>query len=44
MDLGMTRVNDGDLVIVMSWYGNEWGYAAQMVRTAVQLSGVPETQ
>jgi glyceraldehyde 3-phosphate dehydrogenase len=23
---------DGDLVKVLSWYDNEWGYAMQMVR------------
>jgi glyceraldehyde 3-phosphate dehydrogenase len=25
VDLAMTRVVDGDLVKVMSWYDNEWG-------------------
>ena len=38
VDLEMTKVIDGDLLKVMSWYDNEWGYAAQMVREAVQLS------
>ncbi|MFW6201376.1 MAG: type I glyceraldehyde-3-phosphate dehydrogenase [Gemmatimonadota bacterium] len=38
IDLGMTRVVDGDLVKVMGWYDNEWGYAAQMVRTAEHLA------
>lgn len=32
VDLGMTQVVDGDLVKVLSWYDNEWGYANQMVR------------
>jgi glyceraldehyde 3-phosphate dehydrogenase len=32
VDLGMTQVVDGDLVKVLSWYDNEWGYAMQMVR------------
>lgn len=32
VDLGMTQVVDGDLLKVMSWYDNEWGYANQMVR------------
>lgn len=36
VDLTMTQVVDGDLVKVMSWYDNEWGYANQMVRYAVQ--------
>jgi glyceraldehyde 3-phosphate dehydrogenase len=39
VDLGLTRVVDGDLVKVMAWYDNEWGYAAQMVREAVRVSG-----
>jgi len=34
VDLSMTQVVDGDLVKVMSWYDNEWGYANQMVREA----------
>lgn len=32
VDLGMTQVVDGDLLKVMSWYDNEWGYANQMVK------------
>jgi glyceraldehyde 3-phosphate dehydrogenase len=32
VDLTMTKVVDGDLVKVMSWYDNEWGYASQMIR------------
>lgn len=39
VDLGMTQVVDGDLVKVMSWYDNEWGYSAQMVKTALRLLG-----
>jgi glyceraldehyde 3-phosphate dehydrogenase len=38
VDLPMTQVVDGDLVKVMSWYDNEWGYAAQMVREAVEMA------
>ena len=37
VDLTMTQVVDGDLVKVMSWYDNEWGYTSQMVREAVAL-------
>lgn len=38
VDLTMTQVVDGDLVKVMSWYDNEWGYANQMVREAKFLA------
>lgn len=38
VDLTMTQVVDGDLVKVLSWYDNEWGYASQMVREAVRIS------
>jgi glyceraldehyde 3-phosphate dehydrogenase len=38
IDLGMTQVVDGDLVKVMSWYDNEWGYSSQLVREAVRIS------
>jgi glyceraldehyde 3-phosphate dehydrogenase len=34
VDLDLTRVVGGDLLKVMSWYDNEWGYANQMVRQA----------
>jgi glyceraldehyde 3-phosphate dehydrogenase len=42
IDLGMTRVVDGDLVKVMSWYDNEWGYTCQMVREALQIARAEE--
>jgi len=38
VDLTMTNVVGGDLVKVMAWYDNEWGYAAQMVREAKRMS------
>lgn len=38
VDLELTRVVDGDLVKIMSWYDNEWGYANQMVREAVAMT------
>jgi glyceraldehyde 3-phosphate dehydrogenase len=37
IDLGMTRVVDGDLIKILSWYDNEWGFTNQMVREALQL-------
>jgi glyceraldehyde 3-phosphate dehydrogenase len=38
VDLDLTQVVDGDLVKVLSWYDNEWGYASQMIREAVRIS------
>lgn len=32
VDLGMTRVVDGNLVKVMAWYDNEWGYSVHLVQ------------
>ena len=37
VDLGMTQVIDGDLIKVMSWYDNEWGYSSQVVREALRV-------
>ncbi len=37
VDLEMIQVIDGDLVKVLSWYDNEWGYACQMVREAERM-------
>ena len=38
IDLEMTQVVDGDLVKIMSWYDNEWGYSSQMVREAARIA------
>ncbi len=35
--LDQTKVIDGNLVGVMSWYDNEWGFSNRMVDTAVAL-------
>jgi len=32
VDLGFTRVVDGNLVKILSWYDNEFGYAAMLVK------------
>lgn len=37
VDLQMTRVVDGDLVKVMAWYDNEWGFTHQMIRQIQEL-------
>ncbi len=38
VDLTMTQVVDGDLVKVMAWYDNEWGYASQMIRETARVA------
>jgi len=43
VDLDLTRVIDGDLVKIMSWYDNEWGYANQMVREALAITAAKTT-
>jgi len=32
VDLQFTKVIDGDLVKILSWYDNEWGYASTLVQ------------
>jgi glyceraldehyde 3-phosphate dehydrogenase len=35
VDLSMTRVVDGDLIKLLAWYDNEWGYSARLVEMAL---------
>ncbi len=35
VDLEFTRVIDGDLVKILSWYDNEWGYSNRLVEMAL---------
>ncbi|MFH1712137.1 MAG: type I glyceraldehyde-3-phosphate dehydrogenase [Patescibacteria group bacterium] len=35
VDLGMTRIVDGDLVKVVAWYDNEWAYALRLAEMAL---------
>lgn len=42
VDAAMTRVVDGTLVKVMSWYDNEWGFTHQMIREALSVLGVTQ--
>jgi len=36
-DAGLTRVAEGTLVKVTSWYDNEWGFSNRMLDAAVAL-------
>lgn len=38
VDLSLTKVVGGDLVKVVAWYDNEWGYANRLVELAVKIS------
>ncbi|NQV89847.1 type I glyceraldehyde-3-phosphate dehydrogenase [Candidatus Uhrbacteria bacterium] len=38
VDLGMTRVVDGDLVKILAWYDNEWGYTQRLVDMALYIA------
>ena len=40
VQLDLTRVVGGNLVKVMSWYDNEWGFTSQMIQVAVQQLGL----
>lgn len=35
VDLGLTKVIDGDLVKILAWYDNEWGYSNRLVEMAM---------
>ncbi len=37
IDLTLTKVVDGDLVKVFSWYDNEWGYCAMLIKHIEKL-------
>lgn len=38
VDASLTKVVGGDLVQVVSWYDNEWGYATKLVEQAVDFT------
>ena len=38
--MDQTKVMDGRLVRVLSWYDNEWGFSNRMVDTAVVMGGI----
>jgi len=38
VDLPMTKVIDGDLVKVLAWYDNEWGYVSTLLKHVLAVS------
>lgn len=38
VDLALTKVVDGDLIKVVAWYDNEWGYAHRLVELALAMN------
>ncbi len=36
IDLDMTRVVDGDMVKVLAWYDNEWGYSNRLIEEIIK--------
>ena len=38
VDLSMTKVVDGDLVKILAWYDNEWGYTNRLVEMAMLVA------
>lgn len=38
IDLQMTKVIDGDLVKVLAWYDNEWGYVSMLLKHVLAVS------
>jgi len=37
IDLNLTKVIDGDLLKVIVWYDNEWGYSCRLIELAKQI-------
>jgi glyceraldehyde 3-phosphate dehydrogenase len=37
VDLGMTKVIDGDLLKLIVWYDNEWGYSNRLAEMAIEV-------
>jgi len=40
VDLSFTRVVDGDLVKILSWYDNEWGYVSTLVKHVSNITAL----
>ncbi|PIR44295.1 type I glyceraldehyde-3-phosphate dehydrogenase [Candidatus Wolfebacteria bacterium CG10_big_fil_rev_8_21_14_0_10_31_9] len=42
VDLKFTKVIDGDLVKILSWYDNEWGYVAMLIKHVLKITEILE--
>jgi glyceraldehyde 3-phosphate dehydrogenase len=40
VDLTMTKVIDGDLVKILAWYDNEWGYGAMLLKHILAVANL----
>jgi glyceraldehyde 3-phosphate dehydrogenase len=40
VDLNLTNVVDGDLIKIVAWYDNEWGYSNRLVEICVDLNNL----
>ncbi|MEK7506817.1 MAG: type I glyceraldehyde-3-phosphate dehydrogenase [Patescibacteria group bacterium] len=40
VDLALTRVVDGDLVKIFSWYDNEWGYCSMLLKHVLTVAQI----
>ncbi len=40
VDLGFVKVVDGDLVKILSWYDNEWGYVSTLVKHVARVASI----
>ncbi|MGB9911456.1 MAG: type I glyceraldehyde-3-phosphate dehydrogenase [Microgenomates group bacterium] len=38
VDLSLTQVIDGDLVKIIAWYDNEWGYCCRLIDLIIQIN------
>jgi len=37
VDLALTKVIDGDMLKIISWYDNEWGYSCRLADLCEQI-------
>jgi len=40
VDLPLTQVIDGDLVKIVAWYDNEWGYACRLIELVIKIGKI----